>query len=249
MTHLLVGDRAPDFKLPSHLDSDIALSDLKGKVVVMAFFPLAWTPVCTVQIPSYEADLNQFVSLNTQILSISVDSVPSLKAWTQTFGGIHYPVLSDFYPHGAVAQKYGVLLPDGRAARALFIIDEQGIIRYIDVHEIGKQPINAELFEEIKKLHPGYRPPSEVEAEKKLPHGGIVMYCTKWCPDCRNARSWLRDHNLKYTEVDIMATIGASEQVRKWAGGNLVTPTFEIDGEIVVDFDEKRLSEVLKISN
>ena len=75
------------------------------------------------------------------------------------------------------------------------------------------------------------------------------MYCTKWCPDCRNARTWLRDHNLKYTEVDIMATIGASEQVRKWAGGNLVTPTFEIDGEIVVDFNEKRLSEVLKISN
>ena len=133
----------------------------------MAFFPLAWTPVCTVQIPSYEADLNQFVSLNTQILSISVDSVPSLKAWTATFGGIDYPVLSDFYPHGAVAQKYGVLLPDGRAARALFIIDELGIIRYIDVHEIGKQPINAELFEEIKKLHPGYHPPSEVEAEQK----------------------------------------------------------------------------------
>lgn len=73
MNQLKVGDRAPDFNLPSHLDSDISLSDLRGKVVVMAFFPLAWTPVCTVQIPSYEEDLNRFVELNTQILSISVE--------------------------------------------------------------------------------------------------------------------------------------------------------------------------------
>lgn len=245
MTHLKVGDPAPDFTLASHLDSDITLSDLRGKAVVMAFFPLAWTPVCTVQIPSYEADLGQFVNLNAQILSISVDSVPSLKAWTKTFGAIHYPVLSDFYPHGAVAQKYGVLLPDGRAERAIFIIDEEGIIRYIDVHDIGQQPINAVLFNEIKKLRPNYVEPVSEKLEQNLPHGGIVMYCTKWCPDCRRARLWLAEKKLQYTEVDVMSTVGASEQIRKWAGGNLVTPTFDIDGKIVIDFDEAKLSKVL----
>lgn len=247
MTHLKVGDVAPEFSLASHLDSEITLSDLRGKAVVLAFFPLAWTPVCTVQIPSYEQDLSKFVDLNAQILSISVDSVPSLKAWTETFGGIHYPVLSDFYPHGAVAAKYGVLLPDGRAERAIFIIDEEGIIRYIDIHEIGKQPINAVLFNEIKKLRPNYVEPAMEEKTSKLPHGGIVMYCTRWCPDCRQARAWLMENHLEYTEVDVMSTPGAAEQVRKWANGNLVTPTFDIDGTIVVDFDQPRLKEVLGV--
>jgi peroxiredoxin/glutaredoxin len=245
MTHLKVGDKAPDFTLASHLDSDITLSDLRGKAVVLAFFPLAWTPVCTVQIPSYEEDLGKFVDLNSQILSISVDSVPSLKAWTATFGGIHYPVLSDFYPHGEVAKQFGVLMPDGRAERAIFVIDESGIIRYIDIHEIGKQPLNTVLFNEIKKLRPNYVEPVMEEKTQKLPHGGIVMYCTRWCPDCRKARTWLMENHLEYTEVDVMSTPGASEQVRKWTGGNLVTPTFDIDGTIVVDFDEARLKEVL----
>lgn len=247
MTHLQVGDPAPDFTLPSHLDSDITLSELRGKAVVLAFFPLAWTPVCTVQIPSYEEDLEKFVDLNTQILSVSVDSVPSLKAWTETFGGIHYPVLSDFYPHGAVASKYGILRLDGKAERALFLIDERGIIRYIDVHDFNAQPVNQVLFNEIKKMRPGYVEPAETGKQVGLPHGGIVMYCTKWCPDCREARLWLRNHKMEYREVDIMSTPGASEQVRKWAGGNLVTPTFDIDGRIVVDFNIPELEKALGI--
>lgn len=156
-------------------------------------------------------------------------------------------MLSDFYPHGEVAQKFGVLRPDGKSERALFIIDEQGIIRYIDIHEFGQQPVNAVLFQEIQKLHPDYLAPLKTEAEQKLPHGGIVMYCTKWCPDCRKARAWLAEHKLTYTEVDIMSTIGAGEQVRTWTGGNLVTPTFEIDGTIVVDFDEAKLASVLGV--
>jgi peroxiredoxin (alkyl hydroperoxide reductase subunit C) len=247
MALLKVGDRAPEFTLPSHLDIDITLSDLKGKAVVMAFFPLAWTPVCTVQIPSYESDLEQFVRLNTQVLGISVDSVPSLKRWTETLGGIHFPVLSDFYPHGEVAEKFGVLQADGRSERALFIIDEEGIIRYVDVHDIGQQPINAVLFNEIKKLRPNYVEPV-AKMEPNLPHGGIVMYCTKWCPDCRRARLWLAENHLTYTEVDVMSVVGAGEQVRKWTGGDLVTPTFDIDGQIVIDYDLPKLKEILKIS-
>lgn len=247
MSHLKVGDLAPDFTLASHLETDITLHDLRGKVVVIAFFPLAWTPICTSQIPSYEADLGKFVGLNAQILAMSVDSVPSLKAWTESFGEVHYPVLSDFYPHGEVAQKYGVLMPDGRSERAIFVLDEDGFIRYIDIHDIGQQPSNAVLFNEIKKLRPNYIEQLEVPMEVNLPHGGIVMYCTKWCPDCRRARVWLNDNHLNYTEVDIMSTVGASEQVRAWANGSLVTPTFDIDGQIVLDFDEAKLRQILKI--
>jgi thioredoxin reductase (NADPH) len=81
----------------------------------------------------------------------------------------------------------------------------------------------------------------------ELPHGGIVMYCTRWCPDCRQARAWLKANNLKYTEVDITVTPGAAAQVRLWADGNETTPTFEIDGTIVVNFNESRLREVLGI--
>lgn len=72
------------------------------------------------------------------------------------------------------------------------------------------------------------------------------MYCTNWCPDCKRARAWLRVNNIPYTEVDATTFPGASEQVRKWAGGNLTTPTFNIDGKIVVDFDEEVLASILK---
>ena len=74
------------------------------------------------------------------------------------------------------------------------------------------------------------------------------MYCTKWCPDCKDARAWLAKHKLPYTEVDITYTAGAAQQVERWANGNRTTPTFDIDGTIVVDFDLPRLREVLHIS-
>lgn len=156
-------------------------------------------------------------------------------------------MLSDFWPHGDVALKYGVLRSEGRSERALFIIDDNGFIRYIDVHDIDDQPSNKVLFDEIKKLRPGYVDEIVDPADVKLPHGGIIMYCTKWCPDCRRARLWLNEKGLKYTEVDVMSTVGADDQIRLWTGGNLVTPTFDIDGQVVIDFDEDKLREVLKI--
>ena len=81
----------------------------------------------------------------------------------------------------------------------------------------------------------------------KLPHGGIVMYCTSWCPDCKRARIWLKEHNLPYTEVDINAVPGAPDQLRKWANNTLTTPTFDIDGTIIVDFDLPKLQEKLGV--
>jgi len=135
-----------------------------------------------------------FAGLDTQVLGISVDSVPCLQAWAKDLGGITYPLLSDFWPHGAVAQQYGVLRAEGHSERALFIIDKQGIIRYVDVHDIDKQPSNVELRRAIREIDPAVRgvPEPEEPAPVALPHGGIVMYCTKWCPDCKEARArWI----------------------------------------------------------
>jgi peroxiredoxin len=85
-------------------------------------------------------------------VGISADSVHSNRAWAEHIGGINFPLLSDFYPHGEVTQKYGVLRKEGMPERALFIVDKNGVIAYIDVHDIGEQPDEEALFEELAKL-------------------------------------------------------------------------------------------------
>ena len=201
--------------------------------------------------PAYEADLAKFAGLDTQVLGISIDHVPCLKAWADSLGGINYPLMSDFWPHGKVAQDYGVLRSEGYTERAIFVIDKQGIIQYIDIHDIDSQPNNLELMQFIWRMDPqvaAVRSLQSLEAPAHpLPQGGIVMYCTSWCSDCKRARDWLEQCGLPFTEVDINATPGAASQVRKWAGGQLVTPTFDIDGTIVVDFNEVKLRQVLGI--
>ena len=102
--------------------------------------------------PSYEEDLPEFERYDAQVLGISVDNVPCNKAWANSMGGISYPLLSDFWPHGFVAVKYGVLRSEGITERALFVIDRKGIVRYKDIHPIGDQPKNNELFQALKKL-------------------------------------------------------------------------------------------------
>jgi len=80
----------------------------------------------------------------------------------------------------------------------------------------------------------------------ELPHGGIVMYCTSWCPGCRRARAWLSAHDLPYKEVDISKNRTAAKQVTQCTGGYETTPTFDIDGKIVIEFDEEEMYKILK---
>ena len=94
----------------------------------------------------------KFAGLNAQVLGISVDHVPCLKAWAESLGGISFPLLSDFAPQGAVAKKYGVKRKEGFSERAIFVLDKYGIIRYIDIHDIGDRPKNKVLFAEIKRV-------------------------------------------------------------------------------------------------
>lgn len=94
----------------------------------------------------------RFEALDAQVLGISVDSVPSHKAWIEKLGGLNYPLLSDFYPHGSIAQCYGVLRGEGYCERAIFIVDKKGIIRYAEVYDIGKKPPNDILLRELEKI-------------------------------------------------------------------------------------------------
>ncbi len=184
---------------------------------------------------------------NVEIIAVSVDHVPCLKAWAESLGGISYPLLSDFWPHGEVAEKYGVLRKEGHSERAIFIIDREGIIQYIDIHDINDQPDNDLLCEELARIDPEHvKLEGNLDKQMaKLPVGGVVMYCTPWCPDCKLARHWLKMNDIPYTEVDIFTTKGAERQVRKWDDGHLITPTFNIDGKIIIDFDLPKLKTTL----
>ena len=105
--------------------------------------------------PSYQEDLYKFEGYNTQVLGISVDHVPCLKAWAGSLGGFSYPLLSDFWPHGAVAQLYGVFRSnDGYSERALFVVDKAGIVQYVDVHDIDQLPDNEEIYKVLRRLEP-----------------------------------------------------------------------------------------------
>jgi peroxiredoxin len=148
-----VGDMAPDFTLPSVSGEKVTLSQYRGKkTVVLSFVPAAWTPVCSDQWPGYNIVKDLFDKNDAVLLGITVDNIPTLFAWTNQMGKLWFPVLSDFYPHGKVAETYGVLRSDGTTERALFVIDKRGVIRYIDVHDINKRPSLEILIRELEKL-------------------------------------------------------------------------------------------------
>ncbi len=100
----------------------------------------------------YEREHERFRTADAQVVGVSTDSRFANAAWATQLGGISFPLLSDFYPHGAVAERYGVLHPGGMSQRAIFLIDKDGIVRYIDVHELKEAPDETVLFEELDKL-------------------------------------------------------------------------------------------------
>jgi alkyl hydroperoxide reductase subunit AhpC len=104
--------------------------------------------------PSYEAEHAEFERYDAQVLGISVDSIPSHVAFSKSLGDIaHYPLLADFHPKGEVSRKYGVWKDDkGICERAIVIVDKEGIIRYIDVHDIDEQPDNTQIIEVLRDL-------------------------------------------------------------------------------------------------
>jgi peroxiredoxin len=146
-----VGSPAPDFALPSTAGKDITLSALRGKNVLLAFFPLAFTSTCTQELCDMRDDWDQFASADTVVLPISVDSTPTLKEFKGKYS-LKSDMLSDF--RRDVARKYGVLLEDRFfSTRAYFLIDRTGIVRWEHVEANPSQKrSNDELFEQIRAL-------------------------------------------------------------------------------------------------
>ncbi len=150
---LTVGSPAPEFSLRSHTGETVSLSDFLGKKhVVLAFHPLAFTPVCSVQMQTYEKDLPKYQEQDAHILSVSVDAGPAKKAWAESLGGISFDLLADFHPHGHVAALYGVMRDDGISERATFIIDRTGTIVWARKYDIPQQPDHGEVLDQLGRL-------------------------------------------------------------------------------------------------
>lgn len=133
-----VGAQAPDFLLRDQNNQEIQLSGYRGsKNVVLVFYPFAFTGTCQGELCAIRDNLNDFVNESTQVLSISVDSVFAHKVWADQ-QGYTFPLLADFWPHGAVARAYGVFNEEkGFAHRGTFIIDREGLVRFAEVSLTG----------------------------------------------------------------------------------------------------------------
>ncbi len=161
MAALKVGETAPDFELPAVTGKQrhkFQLSDYRGKKnVVLAFYPLDWSPTCTSQMTGYKTFWGQFSEQNTEVVGISTDSIYSHLAWQEkSIGWQDFPLASDYWPHGAIAEKYGILregepIP-GINERAVFIVDREGKIAFSKVYELGQEPDNKECLEVLRKL-------------------------------------------------------------------------------------------------
>jgi mycoredoxin-dependent peroxiredoxin len=148
-----VGQSAPEFILKDQNQKEVKLSDFKGKKnVVLVFYPLDWSPVCTNEHACFVADMKKFESLDAQVLGLSVDSAWSHKAYAEKMG-ISYPLLADFQPRGAVADKFGMFLADkGITGRAIAIIGKDGNVAWIKHYDIPTVPGLDEVQQALSQL-------------------------------------------------------------------------------------------------
>jgi peroxiredoxin (alkyl hydroperoxide reductase subunit C) len=148
-----VGEHAPDFTLRDQNNEEFTLSSRRGEsAVLVVFYPLAFTGICTGELCAIRDDVGAFCNDVVQTVTISVDSVYSHKVWAER-EGFDFPLLSDFWPHGAVAQLYGVFNEEmGYADRGTFLVDREGIVRFAEVNRpgMGRDPDRWRL--EIKSL-------------------------------------------------------------------------------------------------
>lgn len=157
MAALSAGAVAPDFTLHNAPDHELALHEFRGRVVILAFYPADWSPVCGDQMTLYNEILPEFRSYQAELLGISVDGVWCHKAFAE-HRKLHFPLLADFEPKGAVARQFGVYRPkDGITERALFVIDSQGIVRWSFVSPIGVNPGADGILRALEALVPGER--------------------------------------------------------------------------------------------
>ena len=146
------GTQAPDFSLPVTPDQKLSLNELRGRPVVLAFYPADWSPVCGDQMALYNEIMPEFHRFNAEVLGISVDGVWCHAAFAHD-RKLHFPLLADFEPKGAIARQYGAYRDaDGTSERALFVIDKDGVIRWSYVSPIAVNPGADGLLEALEQL-------------------------------------------------------------------------------------------------
>ncbi|HLU29551.1 MAG TPA: peroxiredoxin [Glycomyces sp.] len=147
------GTPAPDFTLKDQNNQEVSLGDFRGdKNVLLVFYPFAFTGVCEGELCGIRDNLDAFQSDEVQVLSVSVDSPFAHKVWAQR-EGFEFPLLSDFWPHGAVAQAYGVFNEDkGMANRGTFVIDKEGVVRFSEMNMPGEPRDQAAWQKALSEL-------------------------------------------------------------------------------------------------
>jgi peroxiredoxin len=146
------GDTAPDFELNATPDQKIKLKDFKGKNVILAFYPADWSPVCSDQMALYNEMLKYFNKYDAQIFGVSVDSVWCHLAFAEN-RKLHFPLLADFEPKGAVSKAYGVYDDEvGESKRALFVIDKEGKIAWSYLSPVAVNPGADGILDALEEL-------------------------------------------------------------------------------------------------
>jgi peroxiredoxin len=144
------GRKVKDFRLKDQNGKDFCLGDFKGKRVLLSFHPLAWTPVCARQMQSLEKNKKAFDDLNTEAVGLSIDSVPCKAAWAGSLEIKKTRLLSDFWPHGALAKSLGILRAEGFSERANILLDEDGKVMFVKVYPIRQLPDIREILKALK---------------------------------------------------------------------------------------------------
>lgn len=147
---------------------------------------------------------------------------------------------------------------EGHSERAIYVIDKNCTVRYARIHDLDEQPDNDELFRVLAAMENvsfdrlmgearTVETTEQAAAADWDPDLDVVMYCTAWCPACRRARAFLQQYNVRFKEIDIARDRQAAQRVRGWANGYETTPTFNVRGKILVEFNRSRLAEMLGI--
>lgn len=149
---LPAGTLAPDFTLKGTTESPVTLSELRGRPVILAFYPADWSPTCSDQMSLYQEVLPEFEQFGAQLIGISVDGAWCHKAFADD-RGLTFPILADFYPHGSVSDLYGTFNGEtGTAARSLFVLDEDGVITWSYLAPPGVNPGADGILEALEAL-------------------------------------------------------------------------------------------------
>ena len=154
---IAVGDRAPDFELPDTHGTPVRLGALRGAPVAVVFFPFVFSQICTSELCELRDNIGDFAQRGVRLLAISTDAMFAQRAWAEA-EGLGFDLLSDFWPHGAVARSYGVLDENnGHALRGSFLLDADGVVRWSVVNPRGQARQLASYRAALADLGPAPR--------------------------------------------------------------------------------------------